>query len=155
MSEYTHSITWTPFDASSYKIGIVTGQFNPEACEDLVTSAQSKLTEYSISNENIDTFRVSGSAELPVVLKHLAETGTYDALVAVGVLIRGATVHFDYVAKLATEGVLKVQMDTGIPIGFAVLMLENQDQLADRVRVGGDAAEAVLQSLKVIKRLNK
>jgi len=151
MSEYTHSKTWTPFDASIYKIGIVTGQFNPEACEALVASAQEKLLEYKVSEGNIDIIRVSGSAELPVVLKNLAETKKYDALIAVGVIIRGATVHFDYVAKIATEGILKVQMDYGIPIGFSVLMLENHDQLADRIRVGGDAAEAALQSAKIMK----
>jgi len=153
MSEYTHSLSWEPFDASSYKIGIVTGQFNLKACEALMTSAQKKLLEYQVAEENIDVFRVSGSVELPVVLKHLAETKKYDALIAVGVIIRGATVHFDYVAKVATEGILKVQMDYGIPIGFSVLMLENHDQLVDRVRVGGDAVEAALQSAKIIKEI--
>ena len=151
MSEYTHSLSWNTFDASSYKIGIVSGQFNQEACESLIASAQEKLSEYQVPEKNIDTFRISGSAELPIILKHLAETKKYDALIAVGVIIRGATVHFDYVAKVATEGMLKVQMDYGIPIGFSVLMLENHEQLADRIRVGADAAEAALQSVKIIK----
>ena len=151
MAEYTHSTSWTPFDASTYRVGIVTGQFNTEACESLVASAQEKLAQYHVPDDSIDVFRVSGSAELPTVLKHLATTKKYDALVAIGVIIRGATVHFDYVAKLATEGTLKVQMDYGIPIGFGVLMLEKHDQLPDRIRVGGDAVEAALQSAKIIK----
>ena len=151
MAEYTHSTSWTPFDASTYRIGIVTGQFNTEACELLVANAKEKLTQYRVSDDTVDVFRVSGSAELPVVLKHLATTEKYDALVAIGVIVRGQTVHFDYVAKIATEGILRVQMDYGIPIGFGVLMLETQDQLVDRIRVGGDAVEAVLQSKNMIK----
>ena len=74
-------------------------------------------------------------------------------MIAVGVIVRGATVHFDYVAKMATEGILQVQMDLGIPIGFSVLMLEHHNQLADRIRVGADATEAALQSVKIIKEL--
>ncbi|MCA9352944.1 6,7-dimethyl-8-ribityllumazine synthase [Patescibacteria group bacterium] len=151
MSEYNHSISWKAFNASSYRVGIVSGQFNTEACESLIARAQEKLSEYQVPEDHIDVFRVAGSAELPVVLKHLAETEKYDVLVALGVIIRGQTVHFDYVAKIATEGILRVQMDYGIPIGFGVLMLETQDQLVDRIRVGGDAVEAVLQSKNMIK----
>ena len=139
------------FDASDYKIGIVVGQFNYEITEATLENCISTLAHYEIQRDKISVNRVAGSVEIPVILQKLAETKKFDCLVAIGAIIRGETSHFDYVAKLVTEGVTRVMLDYGIPIGFAVLTTENHEQASGRVGAGGEAAVAVLNSAKIIK----
>lgn len=141
------------FDASAYKIGIVVGQFNKDICDDLLTSAFAKCEEYNITKDAVTVVRVPGSVEIPVILKAMAETKRYNCLVSLGVIIRGDTPHFDYVAKIVTEGVLKVIMDYGIPVGFGVLTCENHEQATARLHVGGESMEAALQCTKMVESL--
>src|SRR3989338_5583430 len=84
-------------------------------------------------------------------LQKLAETKKFDCLVAIGAIIRGETPHFDYVAKIVAEGITRVMLDYGIPIGFAVLTTENHEQASSRVSVGGEAGIAAINSTKIIK----
>ncbi len=140
------------FDASSYRIGIVVGMFNDEITNQLLESAKEMCATYSIPKENISIYHVAGCVEIPVILKALA-LKKYDCLVALGAIIRGDTPHFDYVAKIVSEGVLRVMMDYTIPIGFGILTCENIEQARIRIHTGGGAAEATLQSAKILHTL--
>jgi 6,7-dimethyl-8-ribityllumazine synthase len=140
------------FDASAYRVGIVVANFNPEITDALLESALSMCEKYSVLKENIHICRVAGAVEIPVVLKALADK-KYDCLVGLGAIVRGDTPHFDYVAKVVSEGVIRVMMDYGTPVGFGVLTLENQSQAQSRLHTGGGAVEASLQSLKQIKSI--
>lgn len=139
------------FDASGYKIGIVVAQFNHEITEQMLENCIGAMTHYEISKDRIFISRVAGSVEIPVILQKLAETKKFDCLVAIGAIIRGETPHFDYVAKIVAEGITRVMLDYGIPIGFAVLTTENHEQASSRVSVGGEAAIAAINSTKIIK----
>ncbi len=141
------------FDASSYRVGIVAAQFNQDICDVLLASAISKCEAYGISKENIIIKKVPGSVEIPVILKALAETKRFDCLISIGCIIRGETPHFDYVAKIVSEGVLRVMMDYGIPVGFGVLTCEDKPQALARINTGGGAVEAAIQSANIVKEI--
>ena len=143
------------FNASNFKVGIVAAQFNTATSDQLVKAALKKLAEYGVNKQNIVIKKVSGCVEVPLILKTLAESGQYDCLVAIGTIIRGDTPHFDFVCKMIADGILRVTLDFNIPIGFGVLTLENVSQAKKRHEVGGWAAEAALQSSKVIKEIRQ
>ena len=137
------------FDASTFKIGIVVGMFNDEITSKLLESAKEMCVRYFIPEENISVYHVAGCVEIPVILNALAEK-KYDCLVALGAIIRGDTPHFDYVAKIVSEGVLRVMLDHTVPVGFGVLTCENIEQTRIRTHTGGAAVEAALQSAKIL-----
>jgi 6,7-dimethyl-8-ribityllumazine synthase len=141
------------FDASSYKVGIVSAQFNKDIADALLKSALAKCEEYKILKENITVYKVPGSVEIPVILEKMAESKKYDCLVALGTIIRGGTPHFDYVAKIVSEGVLRVMLDHCTPVGFGVLTCDNKDQALARPEAGAGAMEAGLQSAKILKSM--
>ncbi len=143
--------TFQPFDASSYRVGIVVAQFNGKITGALLASARQKLADYRVPDANITVHRVAGSVEIPLILQTLAKSGNVDCLVALGTIIRGETAHFEYVAKIVSEGVLRVTLDHSIPIGFGILTLENAAQAESRLDFGGHAVEAALQSAEILK----
>lgn len=154
MSQRAQKNNLQPFDASQYRVGIVVADFNADITGELLASALKKAKEFKIPTKNITVCRVAGSVEIPVILKALAETKKYDALVALGVIIRGETDHYDYVAKVVTEGVLAVMMEYGIPVGFGVLTCENIEQTQTRLGSGGGALAAAVQNAKLIQEIN-
>jgi len=139
------------FDASSYQMGIVVAQFNRDITEGLLENAFLTAEKYGISQDKIFVSRVPGSVEIPVVLRALAEK-RFDALVALGCVIQGETNHYDYVCKIVSEGVLRVMMDYGIPVGFGILTCETKEQAMARLDAGGGAVEAALQTLKELEK---
>lgn len=141
------------FDASTYRIGIVVAQFNRDICEGLLESAQQTLADYAVPVENITIVKVAGAVEIPVVLQKMAMSEKYDVLLVLGTIIRGETPHFDYVAQMTTDGVLRVQLDYTIPVGLGVLTTNNKEQANARMHVGGQAIEAALQTKKVLEIL--
>ena len=143
------------FDAKKYRVGIVVAQFNRDVTDGLLASAQSKLKEYGVLVNNFSIHAVAGCVEIPVVLKALAEAGTYDCLVALGAIIRGDTAHFEYVCKIVSEGVLRVMIDYTLPVGFGVLTMENKEQALIRFHVGGEAVEAALQTARTVQDIKK
>lgn len=149
-----HKAAFEPFDASQLHVGIVVSQFNRDITERLLEQALEMLEKYKIRKSHVSIYRVAGSIEIPLILKKLAETKKYDCLVALGAVIRGETPHFEYVAKIVSEGVLRVMLDFGIPIGFGVLTTENHEQAQRRVHVGGEAAEAAVQSARVGREID-
>lgn len=153
MSQQSNNIEFKKFNADKLKVGIVVAGFNKDITDELLLSAKKCCADYKIPEKNITVHYVAGCVEIPLILKKLVETKKYRALVALGAIIRGDTAHFDYVAKAVTEGVMRVQLDSGIPVGFGVLTLENKKQAQVRLMSGYGATEAALQSAKIIENI--
>lgn len=139
------------FDASGWRIGIVVAQFNRHITDQLYRSAVERATDYQIPAENITTLQVAGAVEVPLALQHLAQSGVYDALLAIGCVIKGDTPHFDYVCQFATEGILRVQLDNKLPIGFGILTCNDEAQAVSRASLGGEHLDAALQLAQALK----
>ena len=143
--------THKPFDASGWRVGIVVAQFNQHITEKLYQSALARAAEYKVGLSSIDTVKVAGSVEVPLALQHMAETGNYDVLLAVGCVIKGDTPHFDYVCQFATEGILRVQLDNKIPIGFGILTCNDEAQAKARAHLGGEHLDAAMQLAQALE----
>ena len=141
------------FDGSNLRIGVVLARFNSDITEAMLETLIHKSSLYNIQKENIQVFRVPGAIEIPLILKNLANSKQFDCLVSIGCVIRGDTTHYDYVCKYITEGVLRVSLDCNIPIGFAVLTVENHEQAVARLDSGWTALEASLQTYQTIKSI--
>lgn len=141
------------FDASDYHIGIVVADFNTDITMGMLQEAQAVLKKYNIPDNQVTIIHIPGSVEIPVVLQKMAQTKKFHGLVALGAIIKGESAHFDYVAKFVTEGVLRVQLDYSIPVGFGVLTTFSHDQAKSRLHVGADAMVATLEVLHQTKEL--
>jgi 6,7-dimethyl-8-ribityllumazine synthase len=141
-------------DGSGLDVVIVAGSWHDEITDALIASAQRTLDEAGATHTLV---RVPGSFELPVVSKAALEAGA-DAVVALGVIIRGGTPHFEYVSAAATDGLTRVALDTGKPVGFGVLTLDDEQQGLDRSGLPGskedkgrEAAEAALATVRALR----
>lgn len=115
------------FNAGKYHVGMVVAQFNSDITNQILAEASKKLRKYNVSANNIKIVQVQGSVEIPVILQSMAKTKKYDCLLAIGAIIRGQTDHYHFVAKIVTEGILRVMLDYNLPIGFAVLTTSNKN----------------------------
>jgi 6,7-dimethyl-8-ribityllumazine synthase len=141
------------FDASNVKVGVALARFNSDITEGMLQNLIQEASQYNIVPENITVFRVHGAVEIPLLLQNMVISEEFDCLVALGCVIRGDTTHYDYVCKYVTEGILKVNLDLNVPIGYGILTVENHDQAMARLTSGFGALEASLQSLKNIQDL--
>lgn len=121
-------------NVSDLRVAVVAAQWHDKVMDGLVDGALRALTDLGIDEPTL--LRVPGSFELPVAAKVLAGRG-YDAVVALGVVIRGGTPHFDYVCQGVTQGLTQVSVETGVPVGFGVLTCDTEEQALDRMRPGG------------------
>lgn len=137
--------TYKYLDGSKKKACIVVARWNGEITSGLLNSALSALKKCRMPEKSIRVVSVAGSVEIPFALHKLAQSNKYNFLVAIGCVIRGETPHFDYVAKMAQEGVLEVMLEDSIPVGFGVLTVNNLKQAKARTHVGGEAALAALE----------
>jgi len=145
------------FHPPSKKIAIVASRFNELVVEKLIAGAQDILIRHGVSPNQIDLIRVPGAFEIPVVCLATAKTNQYAGIITLGAVIRGETAHFDYVASAAANGVVQVQMQTGVPITFGVLTTQDTQQALARSggTVGNKGAEAALALLETINVLGK
>jgi 6,7-dimethyl-8-ribityllumazine synthase len=120
--------------AGDLRVGVVASLWHETVMDGLIRGALRGLSECGIDEPTL--VRVPGSFELPVVAARLASTG-HDAVVALGVVIRGGTPHFDYVCRAATDGLTRVSLDTGVPVGFGVLTCDDEGQALDRAGLEG------------------
>ena len=127
-----------PYDASGLKVAVVAATWHTQVMDGLVAGAERALAAYGIGEPEV--IRVPGTFELPVVAAALAEAG-YDAVVALGVVIRGGTPHFDYVCSAATDGLNRVALDTGTPVGFGLLTCDTEEQALDRAGLDGSSED--------------
>jgi 6,7-dimethyl-8-ribityllumazine synthase len=121
-------------DSSGLRVAVVASQWHEEIMDGLVAGARRALDELGIADGAL--LRVPGSFELPVAARALAARG-YDAVVALGVVIRGGTPHFDYVCQGVAQGLTQVSVDTGVPVGFGVLTCDTEEQARDRAGLAG------------------
>jgi 6,7-dimethyl-8-ribityllumazine synthase len=143
-------------DGTGLRIVIVAGSWHDEITNGLIAGATRTL---EASGASFDLVRVPGSFELPVVCKSALDAGA-DAVVALGVIIRGGTPHFEYVSAAATDGLTRVALDTGKPVGFGVLTLDDEQQGIDRAGLPGsredkgrEAAEAAVATARALRAI--
>ncbi|MEK0444049.1 MAG: 6,7-dimethyl-8-ribityllumazine synthase [Actinobacteria bacterium] len=141
----------------SLRVGIVCSRFNEFVVNALLDGAKRGLKARGVREKNIETHWVPGAFEIPVMARLMAVSQKFDALVALGAVIRGETAHFEYVAGPCAEGIMQVQLETLIPIGFGVLTVENVEQAAARSRPddtnkGFEAAQVALDMIAAMRR---
>ena|ERR1700733_9959263 len=141
------------FNASNIKLALVVSLFNREITDRLKESAILRAREYEINSDDIGIFEVAGAIEIPLVLQKLAKMKKYDILLAIGCVIKGETPHFDYVCKFVSEGILAVQLQENMPIGFGVLTCSDKEQAIARQNLGSDHLDAVLHQFKLIQNM--
>jgi 6,7-dimethyl-8-ribityllumazine synthase len=137
--------------ASGLRFGIIVSRFNSFITERLLTAAVDALERAGAASENVDVVHVPGAFELPLAAKKLAATGRYDALIAIGCILRGETAHYDYVCSETSRGLQLAQMDTGLPIIFCVLTCDTLEQAIDRagLKGGNKGFEAGLAAIEM------
>ena len=144
--------------ARGRKIAIVAARFNDLIVASLLRGAQGAWLEHGGAAADLAVVRVPGAFELPVTARKLAAGGRYDALVALGCVIRGDTPHFDYVAGECARGLQLASLETGVPIAFGVLTVESLEQALERAATsagnkGGEAMESALEMAGLMARL--
>ncbi|MCS7022583.1 MAG: 6,7-dimethyl-8-ribityllumazine synthase [Gemmataceae bacterium] len=134
---------------------LLASRFNDLIVDRLIHGAREALRQYGIADDRVELIRVPGSWELPLAALHLARSGRYVAIVCLGCVLRGQTDHYQYVANAAAQGLARVALDTGIPIGFGVLTCETLEQALDRAggKAGNKGAEAALAALEMVRLL--
>jgi 6,7-dimethyl-8-ribityllumazine synthase len=139
------------------RVGIVCSRFNEFVVNALLDGAQRGLKARGVREKNVETHWVPGAFEIPLMARLMAVSQKFDALVALGAVIRGETSHFEYVAGPCAEGIMQVQLETLIPIGFGVLTVEDVEQAAARSRPddtnkGFEAAQVALDMIAAMRR---
>lgn len=140
------------------KIGIVSCRWNDFMGERMLEGARGALLQHGVSDDDITIVTVPGSYEIALAAKRLAESGNYHALVCLGVLIRGGTIHFDLIASEAAKGIAAVGWQTGVPAAFGVITTETMEQAIERAgskagNKGVEAALAAIEMATLLKRL--
>jgi 6,7-dimethyl-8-ribityllumazine synthase len=150
--------TFQKINGKGLKIAIVQARFNREITDGLSSGAAKALKEADVADPEI--FLAPGAFEIPLICQKLAKTEKFDGIIAIGAVIKGETAHFDYVAKAATDGILKVMLECGIPIVFGVLVAYDLEQAKaraqdDKNNKGYEAALALVETIKVLNELNE
>jgi 6,7-dimethyl-8-ribityllumazine synthase len=143
--------------ASDSRFGIVVSRFNSFITERLLGAATDALQRAGASDQDVDVVHVPGAFELPLAAKKLAATGRYDALIAIGCVLRGETSHYDYVCSETARGLQLAQMDTGLPVIFCVLTCDTLEQAIDRagLKGGNKGFEAGLAAIEMAQLARK
>ena len=136
---------------------LVAARFNSFLVESLVDGAIDTLRRHGAEDEAITLVRVPGAFEMPVALEKIATKGQYDAIIALGAVIRGGTPHFDYVAGECVKGMSQVSLRHGVPIAFGVLTVDTIEQAIERAgtKAGNKGAEATLSAIEMVNLLRK
>ena len=137
-------------DGSTLSIAIVQARFNADITDRLAAACQAELAELGVNAGQIRLVKVPGALEVPLALQALADSDHYDALIALGCIIRGETYHFELVANESGAGVSRVSLDSGLPVANAILTVENQAQAEARADVNGRAAARVAVEMALL-----
>jgi len=137
------------------RFACIAARFNEFVVEPLLQGAVDTLRRHGVLPESIDVVRVPGAFEIPLAVRKLAASGRYDALIALGAVIRGDTPHFDYVAGECAAGLARVALDTGLPVAFGVLTTDTLEQATDRAggKDGNKGADAALTAIEMANLL--
>ncbi|WP_251359036.1 6,7-dimethyl-8-ribityllumazine synthase [Kangiella sp. TOML190] len=145
------------FSATQYqggRIAIVHARFNEPLIEMMIEGAREKLSELSVPNDALETFNVAGAYELPFAAQQAAKSGNFDAIIAIGVVIKGDTPHFDFVSAESSAGLMRVSLDEQIPIIFGILTTNTEAQAEERanpakMNKGGEAAATAVEMINL------
>ncbi len=146
--------------ATGLKVAVVVARFNSLVTEQLLAGAADALRRHGVEDRDIDVFRCPGTFELSPVLRRAARSGRYDAVIALGAVIRGGTPHFEYVAAEATKGVAQVSMEADCAVTMGVLTCDTMEQALERAGVkagnkGAEAAVAAIEQANVLREAAK
>lgn len=141
------------------RFGVVIARFNDFVVEPLLRGAVDALKRHGAADKQIEIVRVPGAFDLPIVVRKLALSRRYEALIALGAVIRGQTPHFDYVAGECASGLARIALESGVPIAFGVLTTDTMEQAVDRAggkagNKGADAALTALEMANLLRRLD-
>ncbi len=144
----------------SARFGLVVSRFNSFIVESLQSGAIDTLLRHGAEESNIEVVKVPGAHEIPLAAQKMAESGRYDAVIALGAVIRGATPHFDYVAGECAKGLAAVSQRTGLPVAFGVLTVDTIEQAVERAGTkagnkGGEAALSAIEMVNLLRRLGQ
>ena len=149
--EYDNSLA-----GAGLRIGVVMSRFNLPVCEGLLSACVTELKRLGVADGDMVIADVPGALEIPLVLQTMAQSGRYDALVALGAVIRGATYHFEVVSNDSCRAIMDVQLDTGIPIANGILTCETDEQAEVRMQPkGADCAQAAVEMANLQKALTQ
>ena len=145
-------------DGRGVRVAILRALFNDRVVKGLLAGAEKALAEMGVAGDDISKIHVPGAFELPLAAKVAAETGKFDAIIALGAVIRGDTDHYEHICREAASGLAAVSLETRIPVGFGVLTVHDEKQALARAAAGpenkgGEAARAALQMVDVIRKL--
>jgi 6,7-dimethyl-8-ribityllumazine synthase len=141
-------------DGAGLRIGIVAARFSVDISDGLLAGCTAELAKLGVNSDDILIATVPGALELPLALQTMAESGRYDALIALGAVIRGETYHFEIVSNESARGITEVQLETGVPIANGVLTTEDDDQAEARMmQKGADCAAAAVEMANLLKVL--
>jgi 6,7-dimethyl-8-ribityllumazine synthase len=143
---------------SGLKVGIVVSRFNELLSSRLLGGAKDALARHGVAEGDVDVAWVPGAFEIPLVAEKFAASGKYDAVVALGVVIRGATPHFEYVAAEVSKGVAQASLKTGVPVAFGVVTADSIEQAVERAGTkhgnkGWDSAVSAIEMANLVKSL--
>jgi 6,7-dimethyl-8-ribityllumazine synthase len=141
----------------SGKFALLVARFNSFVVESLVEGAIDSLKRHGINESDIEIIRVPGAYEMPIAAQRIAMTKKYDAIVALGAVIRGGTPHFEYVAGECVKGLSQVSLNANIPVAFGVLTVDSIEQAIERAgtKAGNKGAEAALSALEMVNLFNQ
>jgi 6,7-dimethyl-8-ribityllumazine synthase len=145
---------------AGFRFAIVVSRFNEEICEGLLRGAREYFAEQSIPEEAVTIFHVPGAFEIPITAQRLGESGEYDAIVCLGCLIKGDTMHFEYIAESASHGIQQAAAATGVPMAFGVLTTLTEEQAVERSGPGAgnkgrEAAAAAVEMATLFRTLDE
>lgn len=147
------------FSGATANFALVMARFNGFIVDSLLSGAVDTLRRHGVTEKNITIIKVPGSYELPLAVKKAARSGSYDAIIALGAVIRGATPHFEYVAGECARGLARVSLDLDIPVAFGVLTVDTIEQAIERAGTknankGANAAMSALEMVNVMRKLD-
>jgi len=144
------------FDGAGLRIGIVQSRFNEDICHGLRAACLTELKHLGVDEQDVLLVTVPGALEIPLALQKMAESGQFDALIALGAVVRGETYHFELVANESGAGIQRIGLDHGIPIANAVLTTENDDQAEVRMSgKGADAARVAVEMANLVAAMEE
>ena len=140
--------------AAGLRIGIAQSRFNQDVGDGLMSACHHELIKLGVKEEHILLATVPGALEVPLALQGMAQTGKFDALIAIGSVIRGETYHFEVVANESARGLMDVQLESGVPIANAILTSDNEDQALARMHEkGAEAARVAIEMANLTKAI--
>lgn len=143
-------------NGTGMQIGVVLSRFNSDIGDGLLSACKSELLKLGVATDDVTIATVPGALETPLILQSMALSGEFDALIALGAIIRGETYHFEIVANESARGISEVQLNTGVPVANAVLTTEDDDQAIARMHIkGAEAAQVAIEMANLVREYER